>query len=374
MDALILSCGTGGGHNAAGRAIEQELEARGHSVTFIDPYALRGPRTSSAINSAYISMVQVAPRAFGALYTVAEGVRKLPVKSPVYYVNRAMVSNMKAFLNERRFDVVVMPHLFPAEIITHLKRLGMHVPLSVFIATDYTCIPFTEETDCDIFVTPAPALTEDFVSRGIPVERIAPLGIPVRREFSSDIDRAEARERLHLDISKKIILVAGGSIGAGRLHETVGTLLEHFGGDAQIIVVCGNNRALYDKLRLEFGNKCGLIGQTSQMADYMRACDIFISKPGGLSSTEAANLGTALIHVTPIPGCETKNMRFFAENGMCIPVTNPKRELPDACDRLADEALRAQMAENQHTIIRTGAAGRICDLIESRLSCVSAAV
>ena len=36
MDALILSCSTGGGHNAAGTAIKEELEVRGHHVTMMD--------------------------------------------------------------------------------------------------------------------------------------------------------------------------------------------------------------------------------------------------------------------------------------------------------------------------------------------------
>ena len=41
MDALILSCGTGGGHNSAGEAIEQSLFARGHRVTKLNPYLLK---------------------------------------------------------------------------------------------------------------------------------------------------------------------------------------------------------------------------------------------------------------------------------------------------------------------------------------------
>ena len=32
MEALILSCGTGGGHNAAGYAVKEELERRGHII------------------------------------------------------------------------------------------------------------------------------------------------------------------------------------------------------------------------------------------------------------------------------------------------------------------------------------------------------
>lgn len=364
MDALILSCGTGGGHNSAGRAIEQELTARGHSVTFLDPYLLSGQRTSSAVSGAYVSLVQRAPSAFGILYALGGAVRRIPGQSPVYYANRGMAPILEKYLFQHPCQAIVMPHLFPAEIITNMKRRGMRVPATYFIATDYTCIPFTEETDCDFYITPAPSLTEEFLARGIPKERIAPLGIPVRHEFTRSGDRAAARARLGLDPDEMVILVAGGSIGAGNLSETVGTLLKRY-REARIIVICGSNRAIYDELRRDYGGKCALLGYTSHIADYMRASDIFISKPGGLSSTEAAVIGTALIHVTPIPGCETRNMAFFSENGMSVPVKNPKSQLTGACDSILDPSVRERMLENQRNTIPRDSTDRICDLIEA---------
>lgn len=49
MEALILSCGTGGGHNMAGKAVADELKNRGHTVTFIDPYQLVGKNTADHV-------------------------------------------------------------------------------------------------------------------------------------------------------------------------------------------------------------------------------------------------------------------------------------------------------------------------------------
>ena len=40
MEALILSCSTGGGHNAAARAVKEELLRRGHNAVMLDPYTL----------------------------------------------------------------------------------------------------------------------------------------------------------------------------------------------------------------------------------------------------------------------------------------------------------------------------------------------
>ena len=159
MDALILSCGTGGGHNSAGRAVECELVSRGHRVTFLDPYTLKDQKTSSVVNHAYISLAQKAPWAFGAVYKLGDAYRKLPVRSPVYHINRGMAPILAGWLEEHPCDAIIMPHLFPAEIVTQMKKQGLPVPATFFVATDYCCIPFTEETDCDRYIIPSPGHT-----------------------------------------------------------------------------------------------------------------------------------------------------------------------------------------------------------------------
>ena len=35
-----------------------------------------------------------------------------------------------------------------------MKRKGVSLPLTVVVMTDYTCIPFWEETDCDYYIVP----------------------------------------------------------------------------------------------------------------------------------------------------------------------------------------------------------------------------
>lgn len=86
MDALILSCSTGGGHNAAGFAVKEELERRGHQVTMLDPYTLAGKSLDKLVGNGYIKTAQKAPHFFGFLYKLGDGYRKLPVHSPVYAV------------------------------------------------------------------------------------------------------------------------------------------------------------------------------------------------------------------------------------------------------------------------------------------------
>ena len=154
MNVLILSCGTGGGHNAAGAAVQKQLQKQGHQVVMINPYQLKSNRLAGVIDKVYIGLVQKNSTLFGFVYRLGELYRRLPFPSPVYYINRKMAYILQEYLLRHPADVIITPHLYPAEIITNMKKMGMEVPPSIFVATDYACIPFTEETDCDDVVIP----------------------------------------------------------------------------------------------------------------------------------------------------------------------------------------------------------------------------
>lgn len=98
------------------------------------------------------------------------------------------------------------------------------------------------------------------------------------------------------------------------------------------------------------------------MHDYMAAADVFVTKPGGLSSTEAAVSGVPIVHMAPIPGCETKNIKYFESHGMSLSLKKIKPE--QALDKLKDREVRRSIIESQRKNI-TSAAGRICDLLEN---------
>ena len=155
MNVLILSCGTGGGHNAAGAAVQKQLQKQGHQVVMINPYQLKSNRLAGVIDKVYIGLVQKNSTLFGFVYRLGELYRRLPFPSPVYYINRKMAYILQEYLLRHPADVIITPHLYPAEIITNMKKMGMEVPPSIFVATDYACIPFTEETDCDDVVIPS---------------------------------------------------------------------------------------------------------------------------------------------------------------------------------------------------------------------------
>lgn len=368
MEVLILSCGMGGGHNSAGQAVADELRRRGHEVMFLNAYDLKGKKTASVINNLYICIAQRVPRLFGVIYFLGDAYRRLPIHSPVYWANGKMAKYLEPLLRSHRFDAIVATHTFPAQTLTKMKREGKTLPPTFFVATDYTCTPFEEESDCDYTVIPSPELRDEFCRYGFDGSRILSFGIPVRAEFAAEESRAEARRKLGWEENQFVMLLSGGSIGAGKIAASIAALRPFLAEDEtrRLIVICGNNRRLYERLRKQCAG-CGqitVLERTEQMADFMHGCDVFISKPGGLSSTEAAAAGVPLIHISPIPGCETRNFRFFADHGMSIPVRSPRRELRKAVETLCSPAAADAMRQAQRDNLDRFSTARLCDLIE----------
>ena len=368
MNILVLSCGTGGGHNSAAAAVKEEMLCRGHNVTMLNPLELCGQKVAGLVDNAYISLAQTVPGAFGAIYGLGNAYRRLPWRSPVYYANGHAAEALAAYLGENPVDAIVTSHLFPAEILTYLRLHGTPVPKTIFITTDYTCIPFMEECVCDAYVIPAKELTGDFISRGIPEDRICPLGIPVRQGFRERKPREQAKEALGLDPDKRYLLVSGGSIGAGKLEKALALLCDITKGTAfSPIVICGNNASVLGHLEKRYGSQVRLLGKTDRMAEYLSACDLYFTKPGGLSTTEAAVMEVPLALLPPIPGCETRNATYFSSTGMSLVVKNLKRDLPKALETLSNPKNAKKMQACQQKGVPQHAAEEICQLAEQLL-------
>ena len=367
MKVLILSCNTGEGHNSAGKAVKDYVEQQGDEAVMLDMMLLNGKKTSRVVGGAYVGLVKHFPHGFGFVYKIGKAVSTFwKRKSPVYLVCALLGKKLKKYLDENDFDVIVMPHLYPAETVTYLKKKGWLRQKTVAVATDYTCIPFWEETDCDYYVIPHEELMEEFVSRGVPKEKLLPWGIPVRPCFLEDKKKTDAREKCGLPQNDRIYLVMGGSMGFGKIQIFVLELARRLQEDEGVVVICGNNRKLENTLRRELKNrpKVWVLGFTEQVADYMSACDVIFTKPGGLSSTEAAVSKIPMVHTTPIPGCENCNLEFFQNHGMSIGRKSFLGQLRAGRRLLEKENLRRQMIRAQEENAKPDSVKKVYRLLE----------
>ena len=338
-------------------------------MTIMDPFILVGKHMEGIVGNSYVKLVQYSPKSFGALYALGEAYEKLPIHSPVYWANGKLGKAMEDYLLEHSFDCIVMTHMFPAQMLSHLAQNQCDLPKTILIATDYTCIPFFGETACDYYGIPTPDLEDEFASKGIPREKILAYGIPVSMAFTEAVSRVESRETPGWSGNGKYILLSGGSMGAGQIMEAVAVLKEFLDANQeyQLTIICGSNQKLYERITEQYSGeeRIHILGYTDKMAVYLKAADVFITKPGGLSSTEAAVCGIPLIHLSPIPGCETSNAQYFSGHGMSLYVSQPGQELLDALDTLRDGSCAESMIQAQRKYISTKAAASYCDFIES---------
>lgn len=144
-------------------------------------------------------------------------------------------------------------------------------------------------------------------------------------------------------------------------------LLPLCGDDDRIIVMGGNNTKLKEKLRRRYADepRVLVLDFTREVDRYMQACDVLFTKPGGLTSTEAAVRNVPLIHTSPIPGCETINADFFSSRGLSFCLRN-MGELESLVKSLTEEEpVRQKMLEAQRREINAFAGDGICDYIEA---------
>ncbi len=368
MKVLILSSSTGGGHNAAGMAVQEKLIQNGHEAVMLDMFLLSSARTANFVGQCYVRTARSMPRLFGFLYRFAGLISSSRRKSPVYYANGLMAKKLRTYLDENHYDAIVMPHLFPAETITYMKRHKMEVPLTVAVATDYTCIPFWAETECDYYIAPHAELLEEYIKKGIPKEKLMPFGIPVKDAFCQKQDKALAKRKLHLPEDKAMYLIMSGSMGFGKIHIFAYELTTHLKNGEQIVIICGNNKKLKRTLKRQFYRKPGIhiIGYTQHVADFMAACDVIYTKPGGLTSTEALNMNIPIVHTSPIPGCETKNREFFVSRGISIAAERISTQIKQGKMLAENTDVRNGMYSAQKANALPDAASRICKLLEEK--------
>jgi processive 1,2-diacylglycerol beta-glucosyltransferase len=93
--------------------------------------------------------------------------------------------------------------------------------------------------------------------------------------------------------------------------------------------------------------------------------DLIITKPGGLTTSEALAMGKPLLIVNPIPGQEAANSDFLLERGAAAKV-NRVEDLPYRLGQLFASTKLAQMARAAKNLGRPRAAQTICEEVAKR--------
>lgn len=374
---LIMSASTGGGHNRAALAIKEELESKTIDnvpikCEIIDSLKLVNNTMDKVISRGYEKSALYTPKAYGSVYRFSETTIASKNEFKANPLTSLMARKFKHLLKESKPDLIIGTHPFPMIALSTLKKNSntihslnltenfhksskIDIPPMISVLTDYTTHSTWIQNEIDYYIVGHKYVKELLVYEGVDSEKVKAFGIPVEKSFLDHRDKETVLTELGLSPDKLTVLLMGGSFGAGNIKETLEDLLT-IDRDFQILVVTGRNEHLKDKLSkmldstIQDKNIC-LLGYTDKMNDILASIDVLISKPGGLTTTEALLNDVPMIVPYFIPGQEEENLDFLTNCGAALRTTK-KYSLPVLLKVLIDDPSRLDMLRKNIKSIR----------------------
>ena len=370
MRVLLMSITAGEGHNAAAKALASAFTARGHETLLVDAYKEIDTRLYGIVSRGYLFSVSAVPRAYSGVYTHLEKRKRNSYRRSVTRLfNRALSGKIKRIIEDFSPDAIVYTHCFCGVLLDVLREREGLSPLVFGVLTDFTMHPYWEEClRTDYIVVAGEASVFSAEKKGFRREQILPFGIPTRADFRDKTEKSEARQRLGLREDALVFLLMGGSMGYGDLKSTV-LRLDALSVPLETVVVCGNNQKAEREMRgLSTEKPLHVYGFTDKIALLMDAADAILTKPGGITTSEALVKDLPLILTEGIPGIETRNAELLLNGGVAVKLS-PTYGIEDAVRELfADPVRLSAIRSCIASLRRPDAAVSLCRFIEMRAS------
>jgi processive 1,2-diacylglycerol beta-glucosyltransferase len=226
------------------------------------------------------------------------------------------------------------------------KRLYDDAPPVVGIVTDFAIHGFWIHNNIEGYCVATEAMRDVLVARDVGSAQIEVTGIPVDPRFARTDESLELlRERLGLPVDRHVALMMGGGLGIGPLEQMLHSL-DAVEAPISAVVIAGRNSRVERRV-LEAAETVNypvrVLRFVANVFDYMHAADVFVTKPGGLSTAEALAAEVPMVLCKPIPGQEERNVRVLSEWGAALRVS-ALDELPRALTTvLTDSPRRRRM-------------------------------
>lgn len=366
---LIATVTAGAGHVQAAAALEEawrELHPQ-DVLERVDVLDFTSSLFRKVYAEGYVEIAKRLPELYALLFKKSDNPALL--KRLTRFRRTAAKAGTPKFVQhlfEFAPDLVLCTHFLPPEVLGKLAtRWKKTPPRVVTVVTDFEAHALWVEPAVDLYAVAAAATKARLVARGLPSEKVIVTGIPISRRFGRSIDASAARLKLGLRDDVPILLVLGGGFGMGPVREILHEL-GRFEFPVQVVVVCGRNDALRRRLAvMDHRHPTHVLGFVTNMQELMAVSSLIITKPGGLTSSEALALGKPLVILNPLPGQEEANSDFLLEQGAAAKA-NRVEDLPFKLGQLLGTPKLAEMSVAARRLGHPEAAAAICASVDQR--------
>jgi len=368
---LVATVTAGGGHLQAAAALDEAWKSAypKDDVRRVDLLDLVPKLQRRFYAEGYVKVVEHAPELYELFFNKTDNPKRVRELSTLRR-RFAEHTNRKFVRFIRQFDphAVLCTHFLPLEVLGALKghKRESSNPFTACVVTDFEAHALWMEPCVDQYFVAADETKARLVARGVPDERVAVTGIPVGARFSAAVDGAAFRRRHGLRDDLPTVLLLSGGFGVGPVASILASL-DRVEADFQIVVVAGRNLELRRELAgQDRSHPTHVLGFVTNMHEWMSIADLIVTKPGGLTSSEALALGKPLFILNPIPGQEMANSDFLLERGAAAKA-NRTEDLPFRVKQLLGSDKLPRMAEAARAIGRPDAAPAICAAVAGQL-------
>jgi processive 1,2-diacylglycerol beta-glucosyltransferase len=368
MRILIATVTAGAGHLQAAAALEEAWRTLWphDQVETVDLLDLVPRLQRQVYVQGYVKLVEHAPELWGMVFKKTDNpklVRKLSRFRRIFAerTNKRFVKHVKAF----EPDAVLCTHYLPVEIIGHLKGKGIN-PIAVCVVTDFEAHALWMDQAVDLYCVATEDTRASLIARGARPENVVATGIPIAMKFSRRSDTDDILRRHGLRDDLPVLLVLGGGFGMGPVAKIL-SALDRVECVCQTLVVAGRNEQLRRELAgRDYRHPTRVLGFVTNMHELMEVADLIVTKPGGLTTSEALATGKPLFILNPIPGQEAANSDFLLERGAAAKA-NRIDDLPFRLEQLLGSKKLKEMARAARKLGRPGAAAEVCREVMKRL-------
>lgn len=308
------------GHHQVAEALMDIVTMQSNDVIVkkMDILSYANPALEKMITSSYLKWIRYAPETYDFAYKklfYAASTNKQSFKWYYFF----LLKKMEQLITEEQPDLIVCTHGFPSYLLSQLKRKRKcDVPV-MNVYTDFFINSVWGRREIDYHFLPSKDLKAEFGKKyGISEQRMIVTGIPIHEEITKKTWSQNQAERTK-------ILISGGNNGLGE----IGNLLEESKASTQTdyYVLCGNNQKLYDEIlswNVDHIKPLPYLSSRAEMNQLYEDMDAIITKPGGVTVSEALQKGLPIFVQSVLPGQEEINLQYLTKKGLVFRLNDKK--------------------------------------------------
>lgn len=293
------------GHHQVAEALMDALteHAEGMVIKKMELLSYANKALEKVITNSYLKWIRYAPKTYHLAY---KHYFSDPSKTDYFFKGYQFyfIRKMEQLLSEEKPDLIVCTQAFPSYLLSKIKsKQRCEIPI-INVYTDFFINSVWGKEGIDAHFLPSREVKEK-LSTQITNENLIVTGIPVHEEILKNTVPIKTDGRPK-------ILISGGNCGLGRMLHIARELKKssHF----DFLVLCGKNKRLYEEIHswnLASIQPFPYLSSRLEISQLYEKADAIITKPGGVTISEALRKKIPIFIHSALPGQEEMNMRYL---------------------------------------------------------------